>query len=507
MRRAYDVESVRVAESETIKLVSADTLMQRAARALQRTVFSILRENRGAVAGSRVVLIVGSGNNGGDALFCGALLARRGVVVNAIALSDEIHPAAARALARQGGRIRGAGSEGEVAAATSLVRAADVILDGIVGIGGRGALREPAATLARAAAASNALRVAVDIPSGVDPDTGAVADRDAVFTADVTVTFGCLKPGLVLPPGRERAGMVEVADIGIQRQLASLPSVRLLEHGDVTPYVAAPREEDHKYTHGVAGIVAGSSQYPGACHLVVGGARHSGVGMVRVFDRGDGVADAVISRFPDVVAIRGSEPPGADSRVSAWAIGPGAGTGPETAELVESLLYSDLPVVIDADALTIVARREDLRRRISDRPVPTVLTPHEGEFARLGFDLSASRVEAAKQAAAALGAIVLLKGAGTVIAGPTGAVYVDPVGPPDLATAGTGDVLSGLIAGILARDHHLPSDPLRQVAAAVYLHGLAARLAVASGRPLTAWDLVQAVPDTVAQLRNTDRNR
>ncbi len=501
MRRAFDVSAVRFAESETMKIVAAPELMQRAAGGLESVCTDLLLLERGRVSGSRIVLLVGSGNNGGDTLFAGSQLAKRGAWVLALKTSPEIHEAGARALIAAGGRVAGvADSEAELAEAVSAIRRANLVMDGIVGIGGQGAIREPAATLVRAIESPRTIRVAVDTPSGVDPDSGEIVDREAVFRADVTVTFGCLKSGLVLPPGSDAAGVVELIDIGLEPQLASLPDVKLLQFADVEPFVQAPSHADYKYSHGVVGVVAGSTQFPGAAHLVTGAARHAGVGMVRIADRGDGVAQSVVQRFPDVVTTDGSDLTH-DPRATAWAIGPGAGTDEKTAADITALLGTDSPVVLDADAVTIVAGDEGLRDLIRRRSATTVVTPHLGEFERLGFDLAGGRISAASRAADDLQAVIVLKGPGSVIAGPGDKVFVDPIGPPDLATAGTGDVLTGLIAAVLAQEFDPPNQEVRAVAAAVYLHGLSARKATVGGRPMPSWDLVRSVPDAVAALR------
>nr|MCH9816904.1 NAD(P)H-hydrate dehydratase [Actinomycetes bacterium] len=448
------------------------------------------------------VLLIGAGNNGGDTLFAGAALAQRGAWVLAIPLAAEIHPEGAAALLAQGGRLAQVPySDEQIAEAVGSLRRADLVLDGIVGIGGQGPLREPAATLVRAIEAADTIRVAVDIPSGVDPATGQVPDSDSVFAADLTVTFGALKSGLVLPPGRDFAGRIVVVPIGLQPQLAALPDIKLLQANDVAPFVPAPAESSYKYSHGVVGVVAGSSAYPGAAQMVTGAARHTGVGMVRIADRDDGVAQAVVNRFPDVVATDGNQLAN-DPRATAWVIGPGADTGHQTATDLAALLSTELPVVVDADAITVVANDPELREQIKGRSATTVLTPHVGEFRRLGFELTEDRLGSASAAADQMGAIVVLKGPGTVIAGPSGKTYVDPIGPAALATAGTGDALAGIVGGILAQDPRLPNDDVRAVAAAVYLHGLAARVASAGDRPITSWDLTLSVQDAVAQLRS-----
>lgn len=491
MRPAYDVPTIYAAEAAMMTEVPEGELMSRAARGLARIILDVPQPAR--IAGARVVLLIGSGNNGGDALFAGAALARRGAQVDAITLGDSFHDRGARALRGAGGHVRDHTSP----AAEGLVAAADIVVDGIVGIGAQGALRPDAARLVTLIPAT-AWVVAVDIPSGVDPNTGVVADPSAVVTADITVTFGALKAGQLLPPGRERCGILELVDIGLGPYVAGrAPTFAVLSLTDAAPFFAPPGESDYKYSHGVPGVWAGSAQYPGAAHMVVGAARHGAVGMVRLWqDPAPAVAAAVVTRYPDVVVTSG--PVAQDPKVTAWIAGPGIGTGPSEVRRLAAVLATELPAVIDADALTLVSDHDELRTAIRQRSAPTVVTPHVAEFTRLGFALDHDRVRSARVAAEELQAIVLLKGAGTVIAAPGGQTYVDVMGPAALATAGTGDALSGLIGAALSRH---PDDVARAVAAAVVVHGVAARKASAGGRPMTAWDLVQYIPDAVAALR------
>jgi len=234
MRPAYDVTSIYAAEAAMMKQIPADDLMARAARGLARVILDVPQPAR--IAGARVVLLIGSGNNGGDALFAGAALARRGARVDAITLGAEFHERGGRALRAAGGHIRDHTSP----AAPDLVAAADIVVDGIVGIGAQGALRADAAQLV-AAIPPTAWVVAVDIPSGVDPNTGVVADPNAVVTADITVTFGALKAGQLLPPGRERCGILELVDIGLTPYAAAQePLFTVLSLADAAPYFAPP---------------------------------------------------------------------------------------------------------------------------------------------------------------------------------------------------------------------------------------------------------------------------
>lgn len=521
MIRAYDVATVRAAEAAVMAGLPDGVLMERAATGLARAVARLLQDVRGGVAGARVALLVGSGNNGGDALWAGAFLARRGARVVAVALSDRVHEAGAAALVRSGGRLFGSGG-GSAAAADSTaaagsaaaVRDADVLLDGVVGIGGAGALRPAAAELVRAAVAGGALVVAVDVPSGVSSDTGAVADAAAVVDADVTVTFGCLKQGLLLAPGRDRAGAVELVDIGLGPALPATQGVRVLEPVDLAALVPEPGTTDHKYTRGVVGVLAGSARYRGAALLAVGSARRGDVGMVRYLDRGDGLATAVVEHYPDVVVHR--DDPAADPRVRAWAVGPGMGEGPDDRAAVLAVLRTPGPVVLDADGLRHLAADDgQVRAAVRDRAgvgAVTVVTPHEGEFARLGYRVGTGadedRLGATRRAAAELSAVVLLKGPGTVVAAPDGTAYVDTFGTSVLGSAGSGDVLTGLLgallAGAVARGDLAAGDgagAAHVAAAAAGIHGVAGRLAGAEGRPVTAVDLLDALPAAVAAVR------
>lgn len=490
MRSAYDTATIYAAEADLIAQVPEGSLMELAARGVAGVVRDLLTSE--GIRGARVVVLCGSGNNGGDALYAGALLAERGAVVDAITVAEQWHEGGAQALLAVGGRLVPATSE----SAAELVAGADVVIDGIVGIGAQGAVRSPAKELLHQVGDA-AWVVAVDIPSGVDPSTGYVADDSAVVTADVTVTFGAYKAGQFLPPGRDRCGVVELVDIGLQPALANRPAtIRVLDLPDVGQVFAAPGEDDYKYSHGVLGVLAGCAQYPGAPHMVVGAARHAGVGMVRLWSdpAAPEVAAAVVTRFPDTVCT--CDVP--DDRATGWTVGPGLGTTDERAALLAGLLAGDHPVVVDADALTMVAHSQPLREALVGRAAVTAVTPHIGEFTRLGFSVGPDRVAAAQAAAEALDAIVVLKGPGTVIAAPGTTPYVDVMGTAALATAGTGDALSGIVGAALARGGE---DPVHAVAAAVALHGLAGRVASRDDQPMTAWDLVAAVRPAVAEAR------
>jgi ADP-dependent NAD(P)H-hydrate dehydratase / NAD(P)H-hydrate epimerase len=499
MRYAHAVSDVRAAERALMARVADGALMQRAAGGLAAVCISLLDR----VYGSRVVVLAGTGDNGGDALFAAARLAARGAMVTAIATGSSLHEAGAAALRRSGGRTADATGQ----AAADAIAAADLIIDGILGIGGHGGLREPAATLAgltAEAAGDGALVVATDLPSGVDADTGAV--EGAAIEADVTVTFGTIKPGLLVDPGAGYAGTVQLVDIGLGPCLTVPPAVVALQSADVAELLPRPDAESDKYRRGVLGVLAGSQRYTGAAVLSVGGAIRGGAGMVRLVSA-TAAADIVRTHWPEaVITVTDPADPGepagpaaveAAGRVQAWVAGPGLGTGDEAAALLSAVLATPLPVLIDADGLTVLSRRKDLLARPPG--AATLITPHAGELARLlnadHADIEAHRLAFVRRAADELGVTVLLKGSTTTIASPNAGepIFVNPTGTPWLATAGSGDVLSGLAGAMLAQGV-LPVGS--GAAAAAFLHGLAGRIA-ADEAPIGAADVLEAIPEAI----------
>lgn len=474
MIRAHSVAAVRAAERAEMELLTSGVLMARAATG----VATVGARRLGSVYSSRVVVLAGSGDNGGDALYAGAWLARRGARVDVLAAGD-IHAGGWTALQRAGGRRWLAGGEGD----PLLLGAADLVLDGLVGIGGRGALREPAARLARLAPPE--CTVAVDVPSGVDSDTGAVAG--AAVRAAVTVTFGAYKRGLLIAPGAFHTGHVELIDIGISPHLGA-PDLTALEAADAARRLPSPGPEDSKYTRGVVGVVAGSPAYTGAAVLSTGSAALAGAGMVR-FVSAAHPAEIVRNAHPEVV-ITVIDPGDsaallAAGQVQAWVVGPGMGTDEGAARLVAAVLGTDRPVLVDADALTILSRDLGLVR---GRRAPTLLTPHAGEFQRLtgvgAQELAADRLGVVRATAADLGVTVLLKGSRTLVVAPDGAARVNLTTSAKLATAGSGDVLSGACGAFLAAG----LAPIDAGSLAAYLHGQAACAAPAA---MTAPDLLR----------------
>jgi hydroxyethylthiazole kinase-like uncharacterized protein yjeF len=481
---AYSVEDVRIAERRAMAAGPEGDLMQRAAAALAVAVADLAPRG---VYGARIALLVGPGNNGGDALWAGARLARRGARVDALLLSDSAHPEGLAAFARAGGHVQPHRANELADEVRGVMAAAEVVVDGVLGIGGRPGVSGSAAA-ALELVPDGAVVVAVDLPSGVDPDTGEAPGRHV--WADLTLTFGLAKPGLLLPPADRAAGRLHVVDIGLGPHLAGLtPAVEQWAPADVAAAWPVPGPSDDKYSRGVLGVVAGGSTYTGAAVLATGAAVRAGAGMVRYVGP-PAPSDLVRARWPEVV-------PGA-GRVQAWVVGPGVDVeaDDEQRQAIVAALAEGRPTVVDAGALAVLPDRVD---------APTLLTPHAGELSRLlsertGVDVPRSAVEArplrhARQASDLTGATVLLKGATCVIAAPDGRTRTAPDGPGWLATAGSGDVLAGLAGALLAAG----LEPLDAAAMAVVVHGLAASQANPGG-PVHAEGLVHALPATIAGL-------
>ena len=453
MLRAHTVEQVRAAEAAAMQRLPEGALMQRAATGLAHAVLDLL----GGAYGARVLLLVGSGDNGGDALWAGARLAARGAGVEALLLGSAVHEAGLAALHAAGGRTNGTVED--------LHPHPDVVVDGIVGIGGRPGLR-PDAERALAAFAGVPV-VAVDVPSGVDVDTGRT-DGPHV-TAALTVTFGTHKVAHLVDPAAAASGALHLVDLGLD---LPEPAAEALQPADVRALLPQPSTFDHKYTRGVVGVRAGSATYPGAARLAVAGAGTGLVGMVR-YVGAEEVARHVRQVHPEVVG---------EGRVQAWVVGPGG--GPDAAGMLAAASGDGVPIVVDADALA----------HVDDRlPGGSVLTPHAGELAAmLGREragVEAAPLAAVREAARRWDCVVLLKGHRTLVAAPEGPVRVTTTGVPWLATAGAGDVLAGLVGALLAAG----LAPLDAASVGSWLHGAAAARA-SRGGPITAMAVAREIP-------------
>ena len=455
--------------------IPESVLVERAGAAVARHARRLL----GGTYGRRVVIVHGKGNNGADGIVAARRLRARGVGVDLFALADGIDD---QALARALGR-------------------AHLAIDAMFGTGFRGALQGDAALAATMLQSRPTL--AVDIPSGVDGTTGEV--HGTAVEAVATVSFAALKPRLLFEPGRSRAGTVHVIDIGID---VGTPDLSVLDAADV--WVPSRAPDAHKWNSGAL-IVGGSTGMIGAPLMASHAAARAGAGMVvcalpgrdaaarasgtEIVTRAlpaadDGVLDATAAGE----VLKDAE------RFGVIAIGPGLGRDERTKSAVRTIVAEcPVPIVVDADGLNALAvDLAPLRRRVDAGLPPAILTPHAGEFARLsGGAVAADRVAAARALAAHAQSIVLLKGPGTVVAEPAGRAIVNRTGTAALATAGTGDVLTGIITGLLANG----APPFLAAASGAYLHGLAATTA-GTGDDLVASDLIGALHRTLDGLRS-----
>ncbi len=462
--------TAEMAEADRLAIeagTSGIRLMENAGRAVADTVVQM--NPRGAPA---ICVVAGPGNNGGDGFVCARILAGRGYPVRLLLLGnrDRLKGDAAEA---------GRQWQGPVEAATPAgLQGAGLIVDALFGAGLDRPLDGQARAMIEAINAAGAPVIAVDLPSGVNGNSGSV--MGAAVNASRTATFFRKKPGHLLLPGRLHCGVVEVIDIGIPGTV--LDSIRPSTSvnapalwGDLFPI---PQPGGHKYRRGHAAVVSGDVSHTGAARLAARGALRVGAGLVTIASPRDALAVSAASNLAIMVRpVDGVDELTvwlSDPRLNAIVLGPGGGVGQPMREMVLAALAGDRAVVLDADALTSFAEAPDaLFEVIKGRgPSPTVLTPHEGEFVRLFREVSqeaemVSKCERAKAAAMASGAIVLLKGSDTVVATPQGRVSITENAPPWLATAGSGDVLAGFVTGLLAQG--MPG--FEAASAATWLHG------------------------------------
>ncbi|MEE1620507.1 bifunctional ADP-dependent NAD(P)H-hydrate dehydratase/NAD(P)H-hydrate epimerase [Zafaria sp. Z1313] len=448
---AWTGTRIREAEKPLLERGEGPALMRRAAHGLAVHTARLLVQRRGGVYGARVVGLIGPGNNGGDGLYALAELARRGAACGALLIRGTAHAEALEA-------YRGAG--GRILTVQMIPAGTEVVVDAVLGTGARGGIDLPTVP-------AGAALVACDLPSGVDADTGG-ADGN-VLAADLTVTFGGLKTGLAVGPGHLAAGRIEVVDIGLGPHLGN-PELQVVELADVCAAVPRPQPGDHKYTRGVLGLVAGSSRYPGAAVLSATAAVNTGLGLLRI--AAGGSQDAVLRAVPEAVPLVRE-----GDRVQAWAVGPGIGDDACQIRRVRVALESGLPIVVDASALDVVEP--------GDGRWNAILTPHAGEASRLlrkaGFAVDRHGVESdplkwARVVSRLYGSAVLLKGPTTVCASPDGTTHVFRGGSSRLATAGSGDVLTGVLGAVMATMGELrsPEDVVVSAGIAIGKCGAAA---------------------------------
>lgn len=449
---AAEMGAVDRAASEPVEV-----LIGRAGRA----VAAVALDRLGGAYGRRVVVVAGKGNNGADGRAAAKVLARRGVRATVLAAGG-----------------LGAGER---------LPPCDLVIDAAYGTGFRGAYAPPDP--------GDAPILAVDIPSGIAGDTGEVAD--GALCAEATVTFQAYKPGLLLGAGPQHCGHVFVADIGLGAAVDAVATSWLVTDSDAA-WLPAPSRAAHKWQSAVM-VVAGSPGMMGAPAMVSRSALRAGAGYVRL-----GVPGAALCALPTGEAVgvelpvSGWESAAADAaqRCRAMVIGPGLGHSAATGRSVAALLGQvEAPAVVDADGLNALGSLAGLRAAIAPRAGATIITPHEGEYARLtGAAPGADRLAEVRSVAASSRAVVLLKGATTIVADPDGRAWLVTSGAPRLATAGTGDVLSGIIAAFVARG--LPAS--RAAALGAHVHGRAAGLGPAWG--LIAGDLPELVSNWLSRV-------
>jgi hydroxyethylthiazole kinase-like uncharacterized protein yjeF len=443
-------------------------------------------------APARIVTVAGPGNNGGDGLVAARLLAARGYRVDVLLVGERDHLRGDAALAAKAWT-------GALTPATPAALAnADVVIDALFGAGLDRPVEGLAAQMIAAMNAQPAPVVAVDLPSGINGTSGMV--QGLAVNAAQTVTFFRKKPAHLLLPGRLHCGPVTVADIGIAADVLAVIKPQTFENLPALWRGAfpVPRIEAHKYNRGHAVVVSGPSWSTGAARLAARGALRAGAGLVTIASPREALAVNAATNL--AVMVRPVDDGNAltaflaDRRFNAVALGPGLGVNAATMALVSAALSGERGVVLDADAMTSFADEpQRLAALINERAgAATILTPHEGEFSRYFGTLDAnskvgSKLDKARFAAAAIGAVVVLKGADTVVAAPDGRAAIAGNAPPYLATAGSGDVLTGIAAGLLAQA--MPA--FEAACAAVWLHGEAARSA---GPGLISEDLPEALP-------------
>jgi len=510
-------EGMRRIEQASVQAgVSLDTLMENAGLAVAESVRDVLRSPSGRSA----LVLVGPGNNGGDGFVVARHLAWWGARVSAYICTSRPDEDPKRVLAAEAGvQIASAQGDGDLAHLSAVAREADVIVDGVLGTGRVRPIERPLSgilgAVREATASSPPPVIAIDVPTGADADTGRF--DPAGLPADITLMLGRPKLGPYLRPGEGAWGALRILDIGIPAGLDDDVAVELLTPDSAGALLPDRPSASHKGTFGRALIVAGSPRYVGAAYLAAAAATRSGAGLVTLA-ASPAVHPLVAARLAEATYLPlaggpddGLDAPAATSEIRAalpdfasLLVGPGLGQEPSTIDLVAKLLLGRAerpPTVLDADALNILSDTAGWWDRVSGQ---AVLTPHPGEMARLlGIPgpgpVQEDRLTAAQDAARRSGHIVVLKGACTVIAHPDGRAHVSPWVNPGLAKGGTGDVLAGLIAGLLAQ---MPAAPFAAAALGVYVHGLAADVVRTrlGETGMTAGDLLPALPQAFLEL-------
>jgi hydroxyethylthiazole kinase-like uncharacterized protein yjeF len=493
----YSVADLRRIEQAALAALPSHTLMQRAGAAAAESALQLLA---GLDRAGRVLLLAGPGNNGGDALQVAAQLDQAGFEVCIALLGD---PGKLPADAQQAWQLASAGAatfltlDEQVAIAHSHW---DLVIDGLFGIGLARAIDGRARELVETVNALRCPVLALDVPSGLDADNGTIVggSAGAAIRASHTITFIGDKPGLHTADGRDLAGEIRLAPLQIAPQHFSSSRMQL-NCATLFAHALHPRlQNSHKGSYGDVAILGGASGMTGAAILAARTAAKCGAG--RVFIASLDATPAYDSAQPELMCRRAQE---MDFSQATLVAGPGLGTSREAHDALAGALGSRHPLLLDADALNLLALETGLQQKLRARRHPTILTPHPLEAARLldsdSAQVQADRLAAARTLAERFNAIVVLKGSGTVIAAPGGNIVINPTGNPALATAGSGDVLSGLCGALLAQGWPTWEAAL----AAVWLHGQAADDLVAGGTGpigVTASELIPAIRDVLNRL-------
>lgn len=511
--KAVTADQMREIEQRSVDAgVPLDTLMENAGLAVADAVASRLERVYGAVA----VVLVGPGNNGSDGLVAARHLASRGAKVTAFGLTARPDPDEKRALAEAAGVefVAAAETDGDAGRLHAASAQSDVVIDAVLGTGRARPVEEPLAGWLSEVREAASPVVAIDLPTGLDADSGRFDDNG--LRSDLTLMLGFPKFGPLVTAGDGLCGEIQVLDIGIPDGLADKVSAEWITAELAKTLLPTRPSDANKGTFGRTLIAGGSRNYLGAPLLAARTAVRSGAGLVYLATAepvhnliAGQVQEAIYQPLPASgnadfdLPSAGNELIAAADTMDSLLIGPGLGQSPSSVGFVEQLvrgLPEEPPVVLDADALNIVARMPAWSETLKS---PTVLTPHPGEMARLlgtsVAEVQEDRAAAATEAASRFDATVVLKGAATLIATPDGQMRISPWVNSGLAKAGTGDVLAGLLAGLLAQT---PGSPFDAASLAVYLHGLAGEIARDSigERGMTAGDVADAVPAAFRQL-------
>lgn len=479
------VAAMRAAEDRAIAAgASVESLMERAGAGVAEAVHRL-------AAGAPVLVLCGPGNNGGDGYVAARMLRANGVAVRVAAFGEPGTDPAVAARRRWDGPV--------ATFHDPLVDDAvldPVVVDAVFGTGLSRAIDTDTMMTITSLAASARLSIAVDLPSGVNADSGTEPSHAAIADFSVTLALGALKPAHLLQPSAARCGMIRVLDIGLPALDRSRQLVERLVHDwsvERPTGMADPGPSAHKYSRGMVVVIGGAM--PGAAALAAGAAMHAGAGYTLLFGHSSGAAHALVqrpwSRQAFSEALKGKRP-----ATTAVVVGPGLGAGADAAEKLHTALESAMPLVIDGDALRMLG--QDDFDRIASRPTgaPVILTPHAGEFEKLFGAYEGSKLDAARAAARRSGAVVVFKGPDTVVAYPDGTTATSGTGSPWLSTAGTGDVLAGTIAAALATRACCPAED------GVWMHAEAARRL---GPAFIADDLVRQLSAVRAALARPGR--